>query len=102
MDIKDFEENNYVIRKMSLPHCARGSKGCVKCTEAAKNVHIYLLEVYFDPGTITRPVIQVNIRGEKIWQVYDVIKEFKSNEEAKEYAKKKGFKLIEESTRDGA
>lgn len=93
---KDFEEKNYIIRKMALPHCARGSRGCAKCAEAAKKVRIYLLEVYFDPGTITRPVIDVNVRGERIWLVYDVIKEFETEEQAEEYAEKNGLKLIEQ------
>ena len=93
---KDFGGDNYVIRKMSLPHCARGPKGCKKCQEAAKDVKIYLLNVYPDPGTMTRPIIEVNFSGETHWQVYDVVQSFETEEQAREYAKKNGMQLIEE------
>ncbi len=89
-------EENHVIRKMSFPHCARGPKNCAKCREAAKDVKIYLLKVYPDPGTMARPIIEVNISGEKVWQVYDVIRDFKNEKEAREYVKKNGLKLTEE------
>ncbi|MHA1377214.1 MAG: hypothetical protein ACTSRG_02420 [Candidatus Helarchaeota archaeon] len=96
-DSEDFSGPNYVIRKMSLPHCARGPKECEKCAEAAKDIRIYLLKTYPDPGTMTRPIIEINVHGNKIWQVYDVINDFESEEKAKDYANKKGFKLIEET-----
>ena len=98
MKEEDFSESNYVIRKMSLPHCARGPRGCAKCKEAAKNVKVYLLEVYFDPGTMARPMIEITVRGEKYFNVYDVIKEFENENEAREYAKQNGLSLIEEAT----
>ncbi|MHA1298484.1 MAG: hypothetical protein ACTSO9_03470 [Candidatus Helarchaeota archaeon] len=91
-----FKEKNYVIRKMALPHCARGPKWCEKCAEAAKNKRTYLLEVYFDPGTMARPMIEISVQGEKMLNVYDVIKEFKTEEKAREYAKENGLYLIEE------
>ena len=92
---KDLGEDKYVIRKMSLPHCAKGPKGCKKCAEAAKDKKIYLLKVYADPGTMARPIIEVNIHGEKFWQVYDVVQSFATEKQAKEHAKKNGLNLIE-------
>ena len=97
MKVEDFGEDNYVIRKISLPHCARGSKGCAKCQEAAMDVKIYLLKVYPDPGTMARPIIEVNFSGETFWQVYDVIKSFETEEAARKHAKDNGMKLVEET-----
>lgn len=92
----DFLEPLHVIRRMSIPHCARGPRGCAKCKEAAKDVKIYLLEVYFDPGTMARPMIEVSAKGEKHLMVYDIINSFKDENEAQDYAKKNKLKLVEE------
>ncbi len=93
---KDIYGNIYVIREMSLPHCAKGPKGCEKCREAAKDVKIYLLKVYPDPGTMTRPIIEVNVKGETSWMVYDVKESFKDKNKARDYAKKNNLTLVEE------
>jgi hypothetical protein len=97
MNKKDIQEKKYVIRKMSLPHCARGPRRCKQCAEAAKNIRIYLLEVYPDPGTEARPVIKVTVRGKELWLVYSVVREFTSRNHAEDYAQENGLKLIEKT-----
>ncbi|MFX0140404.1 MAG: hypothetical protein ACFFDN_42590 [Candidatus Hodarchaeota archaeon] len=47
-------------------------------------------------GVMARPIIEGNFYVEKYWQVYDVIKDFETEEDTREYANKNGIKLIEE------
>ena len=96
MKLDDFSEPIHVIRQMSIPHCAKGPKGCAKCREAAKDVKFYVLKVYPDPGTMARPIIEVKVKGETHWMVYDTINSFKDEKEARNFAKKNKLTLIEE------
>jgi hypothetical protein len=45
----DTKESIFVIRKMSILHCARGPLRCKKCKETEKEKKICLLKVYFEP-----------------------------------------------------
>jgi hypothetical protein len=77
-----------IIRKISIPHCARGPKLCEKCAEAARNKKICLLEIFLEPTNVARPTIEVVKGGESNHYEFDVVKTFSSEAEAKEYAAK--------------
>ncbi len=77
-----------IIRKISIPHCARGPKLCEKCAEAARNKKICLLEIFLEPTNVARPTIEIVTDGESNYYEFDVVKTFSSEAEAKEYAAK--------------
>jgi len=83
-----------MIKKMTIPHCARGPTGCDKCKEAAKEEKICLLRIYFKAGNVARPMTEIVVNGEKILAEYDVMKIFNDEVEAKEYAKKNSINII--------
>ncbi|MEM3563600.1 MAG: hypothetical protein QXS27_04995 [Candidatus Jordarchaeaceae archaeon] len=89
------KESIYLIRKMSVPHCARGHLRCEKCRIMEKEKKICLLKVYFEPGEIARPVIDIYVDGEKKFCEYDLIKTFENEEEAKRYAKRNMLNLLD-------
>ncbi len=75
------------IQKMVVPHCARGPKLCNKCKAAAVNPRICLVQVFLQPGGITRPVDQFPVDGKDMYYEYDVVRTFADETEAKHYAK---------------
>ncbi len=79
--------SEFMIKKMSTPHCARGPKLCKKCAEAEKIQKICLLKIFFEPGKVARPTIGILEDGQQQHVEYDLIKTFKDEIEAKEYAK---------------
>ena len=80
----------YVIKKMAKIHCARGPKRCKTCRDYAKEKKFALLDIApEDHPEAARPMIEIEIDGEKVFQVYDVIAYFDSKKEAENYAKKK-------------
>ncbi|MBS7249952.1 MAG: hypothetical protein KIH08_05085 [Candidatus Freyarchaeota archaeon] len=85
----------YIIRKMSVPHCARGPLRCEKCRIMEKEKKICLLKVYLEPGEIARPVLDIYFDGEKKFCEYDLIKTFENEEAAKEYAKRNMLNLLD-------
>nr|MDO8079193.1 hypothetical protein [Candidatus Freyarchaeota archaeon] len=91
----DKKESIYVIRKMSVPHCARGPLRCEKCKEMEREKKICLLKVYFEPGEIARPMIEIYKNGKKRLCEYDLAKTFEDEKEAKDYAKKNALNLLE-------
>ncbi len=81
----------YMARLMRVPHCKRGPENCQICRE--KDVlRWHLLDI--DPpdqDRVQRPVIEIKIAGEKQFRVFDVIKTFVSEEEAKKYLSENDF-----------
>ena len=47
-----------------------------------------------DPQLVARPMIQIEIDGEKKFLVFDIVKYFDTLEEAKEYTKEKNLPYI--------
>ncbi len=72
---------------MVAPHCARGPKLCNKCKVAADNPRICLVEVFLQPGGVTRPVDQFPIDSNDKYYEYDVVRTFADEVEARRYAK---------------
>ena len=59
MKPKNNKAVDYIIKWMSLPHCARGPKLCEKCKEAAKLKKFYLLKADYEPSEYARPTIEI-------------------------------------------
>lgn len=91
-DDRPFEE---IIRKISIPHCARGPKGCSACAEAAKIKVICLVRVYFDPGQFARPIMELSRDGDTSYYEFDVVRRFKDESEAVKYALDHGVEDIQ-------
>ncbi|PKL46222.1 MAG: hypothetical protein CVV42_17210 [Candidatus Riflebacteria bacterium HGW-Riflebacteria-2] len=86
--IPDQEEKTnmkYVIKKLSVPHCKRGPERCQLCREMAEPRWCLLDVDPPDKEILQRPVIELAIDGERHFLVYDVIKSFASEEEARLY-----------------
>lgn len=75
----------YIIRMISLQHCKKGPDRCDKCK--AMNARKYCLLNISPKGVMQRPVIEVEIKGQKEWREYDIEKIFESRAEAECYAK---------------
>lgn len=79
---------------MAKIHCARGPKRCPICLEYSKESKYALLEI--DPQQnpqATRPMMQLELDGEKSFHVFDVIAYFDSEEEVEKYVKKNGMEI---------
>ena len=81
---------------MTPSHCQRGSRGCEICKKLAQEGEKYcLIEIVGRNGMIARPMIEVEIDGEKVFCEFDLLKIFIDQKEAKEYALKNGIIIIE-------
>ena len=80
------------IVKMTPFHCQRGSRGCEKCKKLAEEGEKYcLIEIVGRDGMIARPMIEVEMNGDKVFCEFDLIIIFKDKREAVDYAKKNGI-----------
>lgn len=81
----------YIVKLLRVPHCKRGPENCRICRE--KNIlRWHLLDI--DPpdqDRVQRPVIEIEIAGEKQFRVFDVIKTFESEADARKYLSEKSF-----------
>jgi hypothetical protein len=79
------EGPRYVIRPMTLLHCARGSRRCARCRELVEQGPRWqLLDTLPDEHPeAARPVIQVD----GAWRTYDVERVFADRVEAEAYAR---------------
>ena len=83
-----------IIKKTPYILCARGSKNCAKCKELEqKNKDFALVKVYLKGTEISRPMMEINVRSQRIFGEYDVLKRFKNQSEAKEYAIKNRIEI---------
>ncbi|MHA1212797.1 MAG: hypothetical protein ACTSSH_10080 [Candidatus Heimdallarchaeota archaeon] len=80
---------NYVLKKMARIHCAKGPKRCRTCKKYAKDKKLALLDIAPDNHPMAaRPMIELDVEGEKTFLPFDVIAYFDTVEEAQEYAEK--------------
>jgi hypothetical protein len=85
------------IIKMIPFHCAKSARGCAKCKTLAEEGEKYCLLSFFGGnGVETRPVMEIEWNGTKIWADYEIVEIFKNKEEALEYAKQHNI-IIEDS-----
>ncbi|NHJ49624.1 MAG: hypothetical protein FK733_17675 [Asgard group archaeon] len=88
----------YIIKKMARLHCARGPKRCKTCKEYAKDKKWALLDIAPDKHPMAaRPMIEIEMDGEKVFMTYDVLNYFDDKKEATEYANKNNmhYEIIE-------
>jgi hypothetical protein len=96
----NMSDSVFVIKKMTLNHCARGPQLCEKCKEMAKDPKYCLLKLYTETdGKVARPVVEVYFGRMKKFCEYDVVKVFSSKDEALFYSKENNTPLINNSGR---
>ena len=84
----------YVVKKMAKIHCAKGPKGCKKCREYAKEIRYALLDTNPQENELAaRPMIELEVMGEKTWVTFDVVAYFETMEELNEYTAKKDIEI---------
>lgn len=86
-------KTDLVIRKISIPHCARGPLRCEKCKEMSKEKNICLLKIYFKERKITSPIIELVRNGKRRFFEFEVVKIFKDEIEARNYAEKNAVSI---------
>jgi hypothetical protein len=79
-------DQQLVIRRIRLAHCKRGPEQCAECRRMSVE-RLCLLDVR-PPGAgeIQRRVIQLRVDGETEWREFDVLRSFRDESEAREYA----------------
>lgn len=86
----------HVIRATRSMHCSRGPVLCAKC-RALDETKWMLLDI--DPpdqDKVARPTIEVTRDGKSEWRVYDVMRVFSTEDEARTYATEHRVPLITE------
>jgi recombinational DNA repair protein RecR len=81
----------YIIRRVRLAHCKRGPERCEQC-RAMDEERICLLDICPE-GEMQRRVIQVGEDGP--WREFDIVRSFRSEEEAQAYADEHGIGDVE-------
>jgi hypothetical protein len=84
-----------IIQKIALPHCARGIRTCPKCREVYTRKYC-LLDICVE-GNAARPIIGVEINGEKAWRAFDIIKIFETYDKAIAYAQAHKVPFVKEN-----
>jgi len=95
MNRKGIKDSEYIIRRILVPHCARGPQRCERCREMAQEKKICLLKIHFTKSSIARPVIEVYRQGERRFGEFEIEKIFKDENDAKDYAKKNAITDVE-------
>ncbi len=76
-------------------HCAKGPRGCLKCKILQEEGEKFcLIELFPEPRMAARPLIMLEIEGEKVNCEFKIVKIFKDDFEAKEYAKKNNVEVL--------
>ena len=84
------------IVKMIPFHCARPKGACKKCAELAEEGEKYcLISFQYSAEEIARPMITIEINEEEVLCEFDLIKIFKDESEAMEYAMENGIDMPE-------
>jgi len=85
VDSGEFED---IIRVIEGVHCAKGPKGCKKCSEEGIHNKLCLIRIYKEASEEPRPIIELPEREDQQYFTYDVLKCFDSIPQAREYAEK--------------
>ena len=77
-------------------HCARPKGACKKCAELAEEGEKYcLISFQYSAEEMARPMMTIEINGEEVLCEFDLIKIFKDETEAREYAMENGIDMPE-------
>ena len=83
------------IVKMLPFHCAKGPRGCLKCKNLKEEGEKFcLIELFPEPSIAAWPMIGLEIEGEKVNCEFKIVKIFKDDIEAKEYATKNNVDIL--------
>ncbi|MBI2079809.1 hypothetical protein HYT84_03520 [Candidatus Micrarchaeota archaeon] len=77
-----------IIKNMPVQHCMRGPGKCMKCKETYSEA--YTLIEFTDETESAQPVVQYK----RAWHTYNSLKFFKTEDEAKKYAKENNVPII--------
>lgn len=81
----------YVIRRIALAHCKRGPARCARCSEVARERVCLLDTLPTAHPEAARPVIACQEDGVTVWRTYDVVGEFATADEARDFARGQGI-----------
>ena len=82
------------IVKMIPFHCARPKGACKKCAELAEEGEKYcLISFQYSAEEMARPMMTIEINEEEVLCEFDLIKIFKDESEAREYAMENGIDM---------
>lgn len=90
----DGEPPRFVIRRLTLPHCARGPRRCERCREPRPPT-ICLLDTRPEPPEAARPLIALAAGGRTVYRPYDVVRAFERDDEARAFARAHGVTDVE-------
>lgn len=90
----DPEPPRFVIRRLALPHCARGPARCARCREDRAPA-LCLLDTQPDPPEAARPVIALTAGGRTVHRAYDVVQVFDDVAAARACALERGIVDVE-------
>lgn len=77
-------------------HCARPKGACKKCAVLAEEGEKYcLISFQYSTEEMARPMMTIEINGEKILCEFDLVRIFKDENEAREYAMENGIDIPE-------
>ena len=80
---------NDKILKMVPFHCARPRGACDKCMKLAEEGEQYCLITFQNTNEeMARPMMTIQINGEEVLCEFDLVRIFKDEDEAREYAVK--------------
>ena len=75
-------------------HCARPKGACKKCAQLAKEGEKYcLVSFQYSAEVMARPMMTIEIDGEDVLCEFDLMKIFKDEIEAREYANEDGLEM---------
>lgn len=84
----------FVIRRLHLPHCARGPARCERCRDQGPAA-ICLLDTRPEPPEAARPVIALSAGGTAVHRPYEVVRTFASEDAARAHASAHGVLDVE-------
>ncbi|EKD81292.1 MAG: hypothetical protein ACD_39C01871G0002 [uncultured bacterium] len=82
---KEETQMKYLVKKLQVPHCKRGPERCEICRKTCEPRWCLLDIDPPDKEMVQRPVLDLTIDGERHFLVYDVIKSFDSEEDARKF-----------------
>ena len=79
---------------MTRIHCAKGPRVCKICKEYAKDLKWALLDIAPEVNPMAaRPMIELEVDGERVFLPFDVIAYYDEFKDAMEYINDKGIKV---------
>lgn len=88
------QNDKLYTKKMARIHCALGPKRCKTYNEYDKEMKWALLDIApSEHPMVARPMIEIEMNGEKVFQTFDVMKYFDKKKEAIDYSKENNIEM---------